>query len=97
MVEAPPPLSNATARVIVLLYGSMANGKPFWLFAAVKPESYEDFQKAQKDNTLNFNAFEPYGEVIVAGEGQTPPPEVTLKIAEVYQTDPSKFFEKPAT
>ncbi len=92
-----PTLSNATARIIVLLYGSMTNGKPFWLFAAVKPESYEAFQQAQKDKTLNFNAFEPYGEVIVAGEGQTPPPEVTLKIAEVYQTDPAKFFEPQST
>ena len=83
----PPP-----GRLITLVYGSMKNGKPFWLYAAVKPDAYKAFQEAQKNSAINFQDFDTFGEVIVAGEGQVPPVEVTLKIAEVYQTDPKTFF-----
>lgn len=82
------------ARVIVLIYGMLEGGKPFWVYAAVKPSQYKAFQEAKKAGTLNVTKFDQYGEVIIAGEGQNPPMEVTLKIAEVYQTDPAKLFEE---
>ncbi len=88
---APNP--DLLARVIVLIYGLLEGGKPFWLYAAVKPSQYQPFLKAQKEGKLNLQAFEEYGELIIAGEGQSPPAEVTLKVAEVYQTDPAKFFD----
>ena len=87
------PDKDQLARIIVLLYGMMEGGKPFWVYAAVKPSQYDDFNAAKSNGTLKLDAFEAYGEIIIAGEGQTPPVEVTLKIAEVYQTDPNQLFE----
>ena len=76
-------------RTIVLIYGLLDNGKPCWLFAAVKPNKYQLFQEAYKEGKLDIYKFEPYGEIIVSGEGKGPPDNVTLKVAEMYQTDPS--------
>lgn len=87
------PQADPLARVIVLIYGLLETGKPFWLYAAVKPSQYQNFLKVQKEGKLNLQAFAEYGELIIAGEGQAPPVEVTLKVAEVYQTDPAKFFD----
>lgn len=92
MTESPPN-ADQKARVIVLIYGMLSGNRPFWVFVAVKPTVYKDFLKAQKEGTLDLYAFDGFGEIIVSGEGTTPPEEVTLKVAEVYQTDPRKFFE----
>ncbi len=93
MTDNSPSNPDHRARVIVLIYGLLETGKPFWLYAAVKPSAYQEFLKKQKDGSLNLQAFDEFGELIIAGEGQAPPTEVTLKVAEVYQTDPSKFFD----
>lgn len=80
------------ARVIVLVYGVLDDSKPFWCYVAVKPSRYQPFLDAQKEGALNLYEFGPFGEVIISGEGNQPPEAVTLKVAEVYQTDPRKFF-----
>lgn len=80
-------------RTIVLVYGLLENGNPFWVFVAVKPSQYNAFITAQKDGSLNLYEFAPYGEIIVSGEGKSPPDEVTIKVAEMYQTDPAKLKE----
>jgi hypothetical protein len=80
-------------RIIVLVYGMLESGKPFWLFAAVRPSKYQLFLTAQKEGKLDLYHFEPYGEIIVSGEGRVPPDEVTLKVAEMYQTDPATLFQ----
>jgi hypothetical protein len=74
-------------RIIALVYGLMDNGTPFWVFVAVRPEKYTLFIAAHEAQTLNLYEFEPYGEIIISGEGKQPPDEITLKIAEVYQTN----------
>lgn len=95
MTEVKSPQDkDALARVIVLIYGMLEGGKPFWVYAAVKPSKYEAFNKLKNDHKLDLQKFDEFGELIIAGEGQTPPIEVTLKVAEVYQTDPNKFFDK---
>jgi hypothetical protein len=81
------------ARVIILIYGVLENDAPFWCYVAVKPSQYQPFLDAQKDGSLNLYEFERFGEVIVSGEGNEPPEAVTLKVAEVYQTDPKTFFQ----
>lgn len=86
---APDNLS----RVIMLLYGQMDHGGPFWCYVAVKPSQFESFKAAEKAGSIDLYNFEPYGEVIVSAEGQTPPEEVTLKVAEMYGADPSTFFQ----
>lgn len=81
--------SNDLTRTIVLIYGVLANSSPFWVFAAVKPSKYQAFQAAQKENTIDLYDFSPFGEIIISGEGRTPPDDIILKVAEMYQTDPS--------
>lgn len=80
-------------RIIVLVYGMLETGGPFWVYVAVKPSKYQDFLKAQKEGTLDLYHFDGFGEIIVSGEGRVPPDEVTLKVAEMYQTDPSTLFK----
>lgn len=80
-------------RIIVLIYGMLDSGKPFWTFAAIKPGKYEAFQQAQKDGKVDLYKFEPFGEIIVSGEGKSPPEQVTLKVAELYQTDPAILIQ----
>ena len=91
-IQAPKD-KDALARVIVLIYGMLEGGKPFWVYAAVKPSKYDEFNKLKGENKIDLQNFDPFGELIIAGEGQTPPIDVTLKVAEVYQTDVTKFFD----
>ena len=80
-------------RIIVLIYGMLDSGKPFWTFAAIKPSKYQEFQQAQKDGKIDLYQFKPFGEIIVSGEGKSPPEDVTLKVAELYQTDPDTLIQ----
>ena len=81
------------SRVIMLLYGKMDHGGPFWCYVAVKPSQFEAFKAAEASGSIDLYNFEPFGEVIVSAEGQTPPEEVTLKVAEMYGADASTFFQ----
>lgn len=85
-------LKDAITRTIVLIYALAQNGDQYWIYAAVKPSKYPAFLSAQKDGTLNLYAFEPFGEIIVSGKGKAPPDDVTLKVAEMYQTDPATLL-----
>lgn len=77
-------------RTIVLIYGQLENSQtPFWVFAAVKPAKYHLFMHAHKEGRLDIYNFNDFGEIIVSGEGTTPPDEVTVKVAEMYNTSPS--------
>lgn len=77
----------------MLVYGVMDHGGPFWCYVAVKPSMYDQFKAAEAGGTLDLYNFDALGEIIVSAEGETPPEEVTLKVAEMYNTDPSKFFQ----
>lgn len=81
------------SRVIMLLYGKMDHGGPFWCYVAVKPSQFEAFKAAEAAGNIDLYNFEPFGEVIVSAEGQTPPEEITLKVAEMYGADASTFFQ----
>jgi hypothetical protein len=93
MSESTPPNADDLTRIIVLIYGMLDSTRPFWVFAAVKPSQYLYFQTAQKDGAINLRDFAGFGEIIVSGEGKIPPDEVTLKVAEMYQTPPEKLFQ----
>ena len=92
MTEPTDQSKDLNTRTIVLIYGLMEDGSSFWLYAAVKPSKYLAFMTAQKEGALDLYAFEPYGEIIVSGKGKSPPDEITLKVAEMYQTDPETLF-----
>ena len=81
------------SRVIMLLYGKMDHGGPFWCYVAVKPSKFEAFKQAEKDWKIDLYNFNDFGEVIVSAEGKTPPEEVTRKVAEMYNADASTFFQ----
>ena len=80
-------------RTIVLVYGMLETGGPFWVYVAVKPSKYQAFLTAQKEGKIDLYTFDEFGEIIISGEGRMPPDEVTLKVAEMYQTDPSTIFQ----
>src|SRR5436853_252825 len=92
MTDKDPKADDKT-RIIVLVYGTLENGNPCWLFAAVKPSKYQGFLGAHKNGTLDVQQFDGYGEIIVSGEGKAPPDDVILKVAEMYQTDPATLMQ----
>jgi len=81
------------SRVIMLLYGKMDHGGPFWCYVAIKPSQFEAFKTAETTGGIDLYNFDAFGEVIVSAEGSTPPEDVTLKVAEMYGADPSTFFQ----
>ncbi|MES2983558.1 MAG: hypothetical protein V4735_00010 [Pseudomonadota bacterium] len=85
--------ADALSRVIMLLYGQMDHGGPFWCYVAVKPSQFDAFKAAEAGGAIDLYNFEAYGEVIVSAEGKTPPEDVTLKVAEMYGADASTFFQ----
>ncbi len=80
-------------RIIVLVYAMLETKQPCWIYVAVKPSKYDGFMLAQKEGKLDLYHFDPFGEIIVSGEGKSPPDAITLKVAEMYQTDPTKLFQ----
>ena len=92
MTEHKPQADELT-RIIVLVYGMLENKSPCWVYVAVKPSKYQGFLTAQKEGKLDLYQFDPFGEIIVSGEGKQPPDEITLKVAEMYQTDPTTLFQ----
>ena len=92
MAEQKPNADDLT-RIIVLVYGILESNAPFWVFVAVKPSKYQGFLAAQKEGKLDLYQFAHYGEIIVSGEGKSPPDDITLKVCEMYQTDPATLFK----
>lgn len=93
MTDTDKYAPDNVSRVIMLLYGKMEHGGPFWCYVAVKPSQFEAFKAAEAEGSIDLYNFEPYGEVIVSAEGETPPEDVTLKVAEMYGADASTFFQ----
>lgn len=93
-----------TLRIIVLIHGSFGDGKKFWVYAAVRPSKFNEFQMAQGEGRVNLYKFEPFGEIVVSGtgdpgDGETPyrgpepypPYAVTDRVAEIYGVDPASI------
>jgi lambda repressor-like predicted transcriptional regulator len=72
-------------RTIVLVFGLLKNGRPFWTYVAVKSGKYELFLEAQRGHKLDLYQFDSFGEIIVSGEGDAPPEEITSQVAQLYQ------------
>lgn len=81
------------SRIIMLVYGELDSGGPFWCYVAVKPSMYDAFKEAEGSGNLDLYNFDEFGEVVVSGEGEKPPAEVTEKVAEIYNADASSFFQ----
>jgi transcriptional regulator with XRE-family HTH domain len=85
---------DALTRIIVLIYGQLENGNPFWLFASVKPAKYSEFLTAQENGTLNLYEFAPYGHIIVSGEGPIPPDDIVKRVANMYKVDSTRLLQE---
>jgi hypothetical protein len=85
--------ADQLSRIIMLIYGKLEKGDPFWCYVAIKPSQFEHFKQAEKEGKIDLYNFDVFGEVIVSAEGKTPPEEVTLKVAEMYGADASTFFQ----
>lgn len=85
--EPLPQEANNIARVLMLVYGRMKDGKgSYWCYVAVKPTEFERFRSLHKAGQVNLYAFEDdgFGEIVVSGTGLTPPQEITRQVAKVY-------------
>ena len=78
-------------RVINVLYGILQDGNPFWVFVAIKKNRFTDFKEAQERGKIDLEKFEPWGELIISGEGVSPPLDVVARVANMYQTDAEKL------
>ena len=90
---ADPYEPDNISRIIMLVYGKLESGGPFWCYCAVKPSMYDQFKADEAAGKIDLYNFDAYGEVVVSGEGERPPQEVTSKVAEMYNTDASQFFQ----
>lgn len=90
-----PENADTLSRIIALTFGHMDNGGNYWCYVAVKPSRYDEFQKAMSSKAYNIQRFpdDGYGEVIVSGEGITPPPEVTSQVAKLFNIPVKDFFK----
>ena len=46
--------ADTLSRVIMLLYGKMDHGGPFWCYVAIKPSMFEAFKSAEKDGSIDL-------------------------------------------
>lgn len=82
-------------RMVMLVYGQMGNNAgPFWCYLAVKPSRYDDFQAKIKNKKFDIRTFDAdgFGEIIVSGEGVTPPADVTKKVAFMFKVPIKELF-----
>src|SRR5690606_35461396 len=83
------------ARVIMLVCGTMEDGKsPYWCYVSIKPSRMEEFREKMASKSYNMQQFEGsgYGEIIVSGEGNLPPGDVTLQVAQLFETSVRDLF-----
>lgn len=88
----PPP--TTTSRVIMLTFGQMNHGGPYWCYVAVKPSRYDEFRQKMASMTYNMQQFdsEGYGEIVVSGEGIRPPSAISKQVAALYNIPLTVLF-----
>lgn len=86
MTNQPMSDADRQARMIMLVYGKMEDGSPYWCYVAVKPSEYDRFTTLWRKGGLNMQHFEKagFGEVIVSGTGVIPPADVTRQVAAMF-------------
>lgn len=95
-VKEPPNYEpDLVARVVMLVYGVMSNSKPFWCFVAVKPSRYQELQTLVSSKQFDIRNYEKdgFGEIVVSGEGVTPPNDVVQTVAKMFDVPVRNFFQ----
>lgn len=74
-----------TNHGVVLCVSSTATGEPFFHYVMADKKNIE---KMQRDHELGAYAdFTSYGEILLSGWGESPPPEYELIMSEYFQTE----------
>lgn len=86
--------SDDISRIVMLTYGKMDHGGPYWCYVAIRPSQYKAFTAAMDSKTYNMQNFanDGYGEVIVSGEGVMPSKDITKKVAEMFNIPLKQLF-----
>lgn len=82
-------------RIIMLTYGKMEHGGPYWCYVAIKPSRFEEYKTAMASKQYNMQNFDldGFGEIVVSGEGATPPQDVTQKVAALFDAPIRELFK----
>ena len=93
--QSPNLAPDHIARVVMLVYGIMSNSAPFWCFVAVKPSRYKELQEIVASKTFDIRRYEEdgFGEIVVSGEGVTPPNDVVKTVAKMFDVPVRKLFD----
>ena len=96
MPDKKTPAPDDVARVVMLVYGLMSNSNPFWCFVAVKPTRYKELQALVAQKTFDIRTYEAdgFGEIVVSGEGVTPPNDVVKAVAQMFDVPVRKLFDE---
>jgi hypothetical protein len=95
MTQASIHDPDTLSRIVMLTFGRMDHGGPYWCYVAIKPSRYEAYRQAMASMSYNMQNFDKdnYGEVIVSGEGDRPPSEITKKVAKMFNVPIREFFK----
>jgi hypothetical protein len=95
MSDNPQHDPDSLARILLLTFGTMDHGGPYWTYVAVKPSRYQEFLRAVTSKQYDMQNFDKdaYGEVVVSGEGRKPPTDVTRKVAKMFDVPIRELFK----
>src|SRR5688572_14121029 len=94
-VDVKQNVHDTVARVLMLTFGVMDNGGPYWVYVAVKPSRYLEFKRAIDSKKYNMQNFDKdaYGEIVVSGDGPKPPVDVTKQVAKLFDVPVRDLFK----
>lgn len=82
------------SRIVTLVFGTMDHGGVYWCYAGVAPSRYDEFKKLIASKNYNMQNFvkDGFGEIIVSGEGNLPPVDVTKQVAQAFNVKLRDMF-----
>ncbi len=85
---------DSLSRIVMLTFGRMDHGGPYWCYVAIKPSRYDEFRKVMASMTYNMQNFDQdhFGEIIVSGQGDRPPADITKKVAKMFDVSIRDMF-----
>jgi hypothetical protein len=87
---------DSVARILLLTFGTMDHGGPYWTYVAVKPSRYQEFMRAVSSKQYDMQNFDKdgYGEVVVSGEGRKPTTDITRQVAKMFDVPVLELFKE---
>lgn len=76
---------DSDSSVIICSCGTSSDGRPYWLYLAVKPSKYKEYKRLSAQHTMI--RFSDYGKILRRGYGEEVPAEVKQEMKEKYGCD----------